>query len=158
MTTNHHPAFQLRQAQTERATYGPVMAARIGRLNQGEAHDALALIAARHPEAVTVALDYLDQEQHTAHAGPERPEGQPGTIDNGYPAVRDPDGTVWVWADDRTGAGGGVWTRALPISPIDTFEPGEEWQEDCPHHRADAPWMTCDFEADCIALQREDGE
>jgi hypothetical protein len=95
-----------------------------------------------------------------------RREGQPGTVSIGksvrgvgrhfgltYPAVRTSAGEVWYWRDTTRSAG--QWLQAYP-SLADTFEAGPDWQEHCPHEHG-APWRTCDSEADCIALKREEG-
>lgn len=89
-----------------------------------------------------------------------RPAGQPGTVNREhrhsgwtYPAVKTDDGTVLYWRDTDTSAG--RWLAAPPRLAA-SFEPGPDWQADCQHVES-TPWRTCDTEADCLALQREDG-
>ena len=93
-----------------------------------------------------------------------RPKGQPGTawfgdvvsdrvwhddphcVGLSYPAVQDSD-TLWLWSD-------GQWIESPGYE--DWFDAGPDWQADCPHEHG-APWRTCDSEAACIALKREEG-
>lgn len=90
-----------------------------------------------------------------------RPEGQPGTVARqrgktygwSYSAVQQPDGRVLFWRDTTDSAG--RWIEAPPVL-ASSFEAGPDWQADCPHEHG-APWRTCDSEAACIALKREDG-
>lgn len=93
-----------------------------------------------------------------------RPAGQPGEVRRAhgeswsYPAVRTADGRVLYWMD--LGGRRGSWLLAPPLL-ADSFQPGEEWQADCDHNHTgrsffDAtPWRTCDTEADCVSLRRE---
>lgn len=91
-----------------------------------------------------------------------RPDGQPGTVARqrgksygwSYPAVQLPDGKVAYWRDTETTAG--KWLIAPPGLAA-SFEQGPEWQADCRHHDAGAPYRTCDSETDCVARRHEDG-
>lgn len=92
-----------------------------------------------------------------------RPEGQPGTAWYGnvreswegeqitaglrYPAVLDDTGIVQIWRD-------GQWIASPGFTPF--FEAGPEWQADCYHGDGRLPWRTCDTEADCLSLRREE--
>jgi hypothetical protein len=91
-----------------------------------------------------------------------RPEGQPGNVWAGeereswdfpgetvvmglrYPAVKGD--TLWIWRD-------GSWIEAPGY--VDYFEPGPEWQARCDHEHQ-LPWRTCDTEAECLSLRREE--
>jgi hypothetical protein len=93
-----------------------------------------------------------------------RPEGQPGTVWYGYertdqqfgeepetvtvgltyPAVKGE--TLWLWRD-------GQWIDSPGYARY--FVSGEEWQADCDHEHT-LPWQTCDTEAECLSLRRED--
>lgn len=79
-----------------------------------------------------------------------RPEGQPGTVRAAftYHAVLNDHGT-WFWRD-------GSWLRA-PHRLAAKFTAGPDWQERCDHEPGGLPWRTCDSEADCLSLRREEG-
>jgi hypothetical protein len=65
-----------------------------------------------------------------------------------YPAVLAADGTLRIWRD-------GQWIESPGC--VEWFSAGPDWQEHCPHEHG-APWRTCDSEADCVALKREEGD
>lgn len=113
------------------------------------------------PAAVAASLrSHLGSSAVSADVHVARPEGQPGTVgrDHGagaswsYPARQSPDGTVWFWRDTTEGMG--RWIQAPPRLAA-SFEAGEEWQARCGHQHG-VPWQTCDTEADCDRLARED--
>lgn len=99
-----------------------------------------------------------------------RPPGQPGEVTQGrteretvwrdyewtglrYPAVRDEQtGIVRYWRDSESESA--HWIVAPPLL-ASSFEPGPEWQADCDHVQT-LPWRTCDTEADCRSLRREE--
>ncbi|WP_076260830.1 hypothetical protein [Intrasporangium flavum] len=89
-----------------------------------------------------------------------RPAGQPGRVGRNhgagaswsYPAVKTDEGRVFFWRDSETSAG--QWIEA-PAGLAASFDADEDWKADCDHQHA-APWQTCAFEADCVALRLEE--
>ena len=67
-----------------------------------------------------------------------------------YPAVLEPNGTLWIWRDSETSAPG--WIKANGW--INHFEPGPEWQSRCDHQHH-AVWRPCTTASECDALARE---
>lgn len=74
--------------------------------------------------------------------------GETETIRSGlsYPAVLDDDGNLLIWRD-------GQWIPSPGYAPH--FEAGPWWQSYCPHEHG-APWRTCDSQAACDSLCREE--
>ena len=66
-----------------------------------------------------------------------------------YPAVLEPNGTLWIWRDSEKSAPG--WIRGTGW--IGHFEPGPEWQAQCQHQHG-AVWRPCTTEAQCTALAK----
>lgn len=102
------------------------------------------------PEGQPGTAWYGDEhEEWQSHIFPGDEEEGRATVRTGlsYPGVLDDDGTLRIWRD-------GEWI----VSPgyLDHFEAGPEWQADCYHGDGRLPWRTCDTEADCLSLRREE--